>query len=99
MLGSRRIVWLLVTVAGSIMLACFGCNDAKKPLPKEVAKRQWNATRAAVLAGLAKDQIESGTFDKARQSLTEAIKMDPENAGIRILSARLAIEQAQLELA
>jgi tetratricopeptide (TPR) repeat protein len=97
MLGSRRIVALMVI--GYTLVAGSGCNDAKKPLPKEVARRQWNNTRAGVLAGLAKDQMESGNFDKARQSLTEAIKMDPDNAGIRLLSARLAIEQAQLELA
>ena len=65
----------------------------------ESAKRQWNAARAGALAGLAKDQFESGSLDQARQSITEAIKLDPENARIRVLSAKLAIEQAQLEVA
>src|SRR6266699_1629820 len=89
-------------VVASLMLVGLlaGCaQNAKKPTSKEVATRQWNGARAAVLSSLARDQLESGNFEKARQSLTEAIKMDPENAGIRITSAKLAIEQAQLELA
>jgi tetratricopeptide (TPR) repeat protein len=77
-----------------------GCApEAKKPTSKEQAARQWNAARAGVLASLAKDQLEAGSFEKARQSLIEASRMDPENASIRVLSAKLAIEQAQLELA
>src|SRR5204863_6152615 len=54
---------------------------------------------AAVLASLARDQYQTGNLERARQSINEAIRMDPENAGHRVISAKLAIEQAQLELA
>src|SRR4051812_1701590 len=88
---------ILALVALGLFTGCAG--DAKQPTSKEAAHLKWNATRAAVLANLAKDQFESANFDKARQSLTEALKLDPENASIRALSAKLAIEQNQLEMA
>ena len=82
------------------MSAFIGCShEASKPTVAENAKVQWNGARASVLAGLGKDQFESGSFEKARITLNEAIKLDPENAGIRSISARLAIEQGQFELA
>lgn len=92
---------LKLSLAAAVMAAGLaGCQqDAKKPTPKEVATRQWNGARAAVLTSLAKDQFEGGSFDKARQSINEAMKMDPENPAIRVWSAKIAIEQAQLELA
>jgi tetratricopeptide (TPR) repeat protein len=91
--GALAILGLLVAVGG-------GCaSQPKKATASEAGKRQWNAARAGALAGLAKDQFQSGSLDQARQSLTEAIKLDPENANIRVLSAKVAIEQAQLELA
>ncbi len=84
----------------ALTLALAGCQqDAKKPTPKETANRQWNGARGGVMASLAKDQFENGNLDKARDSINGAIKLDPENAGIRVLSAKIAIEQAQLELA
>ena len=77
-----------------------GCSpQVKKVTPTEAGTRQWNGTRANVLASLGRDQYEAGNFEKARQSFNDAIRLDPENANIRILSARLAIEQAQIELA
>jgi tetratricopeptide (TPR) repeat protein len=77
-----------------------GCQQtAKQPTGKEVVTRKWNSARAAVLTGLAKDQYEGGNFDKARESIVEAEKLDGENAYIRVMSAKIAIEQAQLESA
>jgi tetratricopeptide (TPR) repeat protein len=77
-----------------------GCAmPTKKPTPTEAATRQWNSARAGVMATLGKDQYESGNFEKARLSFNEAIKLDSENAMIRVLSARLAVEQGQFELA
>lgn len=77
-----------------------GCQpQAKQPTASEAGKKQWNATRAAVLANLASDQFHNGDFERARQSINEALRMDGESAPIRVISARVAIEQAQLELA
>ena len=51
------------------------------------------------MIGLAKDQYDAGQLDKARQTIDDAVKLSPESANARILSARIAIEQSQLELA
>jgi tetratricopeptide (TPR) repeat protein len=83
-----------------IVLVGGGCsNSAKKPTPQEQAKVQWNAARSGVLVGLAKDQYEAGEFDKAKQTINDALKLSPQSAPAHIMAARIAIEQAQLEVA
>ena len=41
----------------------------------------------------------SSSFDKCRKTTNDALKMDPTNANLRVLSAKIAIEQGQLEAA
>ena len=86
------------------LVAVAGCGSMTGPKSyseqeKELKKKHWAEARANVLGSLAKEQYESGNFDKCRQTLTDAQKMDPENAPLRVLSAKLAIEQGNLELA
>jgi tetratricopeptide (TPR) repeat protein len=76
-----------------------GCADTKQPTAKEQGMQNWNAARASVLLGLARDQYTAGDFDKARETINQAIQMDATSTSVRILSARIAIEQGQLELA
>ncbi|HLL89316.1 MAG TPA: tetratricopeptide repeat protein [Tepidisphaeraceae bacterium] len=66
---------------------------------KAEATAQWNRARASVLASLAKDQLQSGNFDKAERTLNDAIALDPKNANLRVLAAKLAIEKGRLEVA
>ncbi|MGH7176855.1 MAG: tetratricopeptide repeat protein [Tepidisphaeraceae bacterium] len=87
----------LLTVV--LALALTGCAQTKMPNQKEQAKKHWNDARASVLFGLAHDQYKSGNFDKCRITLNEALKLSPDNAKLHVLSAKLAIEQNQLELA
>ena len=61
--------------------------------------KRWNAARSAVLLGLARDQYDNQNFDKARQTVDESLKMSPDSAPAHILSAKLYIEQGQLEAA
>jgi tetratricopeptide (TPR) repeat protein len=87
-------------LATALLLGVMGCaQTTKKVTPTQAATDQWNGARAGVMANLGKDQYESGNFDKARQSFNEAIRLNPQSAGIRVLSARLAVEQGQFELA
>ncbi len=88
----NTIVLLLLT---GLLTGCAG----KTPSQKEQATAQWNTARATVLASLAKDQFESGNWEKARQTVDEAAKLDPRNANIQVLSARIWIERGQLEVA
>lgn len=83
-----------------IIATLTGCeNGKKKPTQKEAALQQWNHARAEVLGSLAKNQLESGNLDQSRQTINQAIQMDPTNASLRITSGKLCIEQGQLELA
>src|SRR5207248_1840685 len=82
-----------------LLAAMIGCASSHKPTQKELATRQWNAARAGVLAGLAKDQFDNGNFDKCRVTLDEALRLNPDNASLHILSAKVGVEKGQLELA
>ncbi len=77
-----------------------GCASSTPPKSeKELAADHWNQARAAVMISLAKDQYQTGNFDRSRETLTQAIELDPKNPNARVLSAQLAIEQGQMELA
>lgn len=89
----------LILPAIVIVVMALGCHHAKKPTQKQLAQKQWNQTRAAVLLSLAKDQYSTGNFDKCRQTVSEALGLDPESGSLHILSAKLAMEQSQLETA
>jgi superkiller protein 3 len=85
----------IILTAGNL-----GCQSNKaKQTQKQQAQKRWNAARASVLGSLAKGQFEAGNFDKARESLDEAQRLDPENVALRLLYAKLAIEQNHLEVA
>jgi tetratricopeptide (TPR) repeat protein len=92
--------WLIPAAAATaILLGTAGCSSTHQKTQKEEATEHWNAARAAVLAGLARDQYQSGNFDKCGQTLTEAIRMEPKNARLHVMAGKLAIEQAKLETA
>ncbi len=84
---------------GMVIAALAGCSENKQQTPTQQAVKNWNGARAAVLLGLARDQYQSGSFDKSRLTLSEAAKLDPDNSAEHILSAKLYIEAGQLEAA
>src|SRR5439155_25294592 len=88
----------MAVIALSMAIGC-ASNHTRKPTDKEIATRQWSSARAAVLGQLARQQYESGNFDKSRQTINEALRLNPDSAQLRLFSAKVAIEQGQLELA
>jgi Flp pilus assembly protein TadD len=76
-----------------------GCSGTKKPSQKQQATQQWNRARANVMYGLAKDQYATGNFDPARKTADDALRLDPEHGPLRVLSAKLAIEAGNLDIA
>jgi len=88
----RCVLTMMITLA-------IGCMNSHEPSGKELAKRQWNAARAGVLFSLAKGQFEAGNLDACRKSVDDALVLDPQNIQVHLLSARLSIEQGQLEAA
>ena len=85
--------------AALAMAGCAGGGKTRGDAGKELARKHWAGARANVLGNLAKEQYDNGNFDKARQTTDEALKIDPENVPLRVLSARVAVEQGNLELA
>jgi tetratricopeptide (TPR) repeat protein len=94
-----RFKHVIASVCLCAILGCAGASKSQRREDRVAANKRWNSTRAAVLGQLASDQYKSGNFDKSRQTLNEAMRMDPENGRLHLLSAKLAIEQGQLELA
>lgn len=85
-----------------VLLTAVGCDANGKLKPSEqknAATAQWQNARAAVMITLARDQFNSSNFDGARTTLSNAIKLAPKNSELRVLSARIAIEQGNLEVA
>lgn len=91
---------LVVCVLLLLAVVC-GCQqDGKKKLTqKEEAQKKWRDARAAVLTSLAKSQYESGNIDQCRQTVAEALKLQPESAPLHVLNAKVLIENSKLELA
>jgi Tfp pilus assembly protein PilF len=89
-----------LALAAVIVAAVSGCaSHDKEKTQKEQAVQQWNSARAGIMHNLARDQFQTGNFDKARTTVDEAIKVDPTSAQLYILSARIAMEQNRLDLA
>jgi tetratricopeptide (TPR) repeat protein len=97
---SNRSISAVVVLTLIFAAAGAGCQGGKKTqTSNQQAEKRWAATRAAVLASLAKGQLESGQFDKARDSMDKAKRLDPTNARLYILAARLEIEEGRLDVA
>lgn len=90
---ARNVVMMLVL---ALAAGCASQGVANES-PKDVAHKQWNTARAGVLYGLAKQQYANGNFDECRKALDQALQLNPENAQLHILMAKLMIEQGQLE--
>jgi len=91
----RKSTFITFAVALAMFSGSIGCANKQKNLAKE----RWNAARANVLASLARDQFNAGNFDNCAKTIRDAQGMQPKNVQLRILSAKLAIERGQLELA
>ena len=87
------------TVAICVLAFAAGCQGMKSPDEQKLAQKRWNDTRSAILYGLAKDQYAARDFEKCKETLGKALVMSPDSPQLHTLSAKVAIEQGQLELA
>lgn len=88
----------IISIVLIAMLA--GCAASQKhQTMKEESNNQWNQARASIYLGLAKQQYESGDFDRSRQTVNQALGMEPKDVPSLLLSAKLWIEAGQLEAA
>jgi tetratricopeptide (TPR) repeat protein len=87
----------IFTLAGILIAGCDG--GGLTPDQKAAANKQWNDARAGVLASLAEDQYKTGNLEKCQETLDQALALEPDNANLHLLAARLAIEQGKLDVA
>ena len=96
--SSRRAALCLrsAVMAGAVAVLLGGCG-ARGPTKKEQAYKQWNATRANVLLGLARDQYAHGNFADASRTCEEALAMSKDVSGLYVLQAKLDLERGELQ--
>src|SRR4051812_9196599 len=90
--------WISFIAGVSLLAAVAGCSNHQQTQKEKVTK-QWYAARADVNYSMASQQFESGDLDNSRKSVNEALKLQPTHAPALILSAKLNIEQGQLDQA
>jgi Tfp pilus assembly protein PilF len=77
-----------------------GCTSTHKPQTMhEQTTGEWNHARAAIYYSLAKQQYKSSDFEKSRQSVDQALALEPKDLPSLLLSTKLWIENGQLESA
>lgn len=87
-----------ILLGAAVLAAAPGCQNSKPTKTnKQLASRQWNDARANVLGSLALEQYKGGNLDKCETTLSEALRLAPENANLHVLAAKLYIEQNKLE--
>ena len=91
-------LWCVALAALVVALTAGGCQNGKSKNKKEATAR-WNQARARVMLSLGTDQFKAGNLDQSRITVDNALKLDPQNPAIRILSAKVYLEQGQLEAA
>ena len=86
-------------ILAALWFAAVGCQSTQAPLAGDASGAQRNGALAESLYNQARDQFNSGSFDKCQATLEEALRLAPGNADLHIQTAKLNIEQGQLESA
>ncbi len=72
-----------------------GCKTLHHQRDKEAARQRWSEVRGRFKYQLARQQYESGQFDNAVMTATEAISLDPHEVGAYVVLARANLEQGK----
>src|SRR5258705_1210107 len=80
-------------------LSITGCAQQPEKTAKQDGDLRWRTARAGVLYSLGREQFENGNLDDSRKTINSALKYAPDHVLIRLLSAKLSIEQGQLDVA
>ncbi len=89
---AARAILLAATLACGTLTGC-----SSGPTQTEEATARWNAARAATLAQLATDQLEAGQLAEARETCDAALVVDQTLPAVHLLSARVALEEDDLQ--
>ncbi|MFN0136909.1 MAG: tetratricopeptide repeat protein [Phycisphaerae bacterium] len=79
-------------VLGLALLSTCGCQSVpKQRIAREEANKRWNVTRADVKARLAGDELGAGRVEAAELHVEEALQLNPDDASLKILEARVRL--------
>ncbi len=94
--GDSRITILALGIC--VMLS--GCApQTNQKEARQLAEKRFNHQKARIKCSLALGQFENGQVTKARETVREAIALDPEDHQAYLLLARIHIEQGRLSQA
>lgn len=68
------------------------CQSTPHATDKKNAERRWSEVRGRVKHQLAVQQYEGGLFEEARETITEALGLDPTRTASYVLLARSSLE-------
>jgi tetratricopeptide (TPR) repeat protein len=75
-------------------LALIGCDGQRTAqVSRQQAEQRWATAQADVKARLAADQLDAGNVEQAAAELGEARRLAPENAGLKVLEARVLLAE------
>lgn len=80
---------ITITVISFVLAACVGCESQAQS--KRAAKQRWEKTSAQIKLMLAKQQAETGNYDRATKAVQECLDVDPNNAEARGLYGKLLL--------
>lgn len=83
-------------LAGSVVLSATGCISRHNEAVSTATTR-WLSMRSVQMLALGRQQFEVGSLDQAEKTVGNALAMDPKNAKLHVLAARIGLERGYLE--
>jgi Tfp pilus assembly protein PilF len=95
-----KIKWGKVIPWAAVILGVFtaGCASSKQEARKQAVAR-WQQVRTGVTAQMAEQQLQKGQPERARESLVEALRGNPDDPQLHLLMARAQFELGDLTAA
>ena len=95
---------LPMKAAAVLLLSAFtligsGCVTQSRKEMKAAAEKRWSDTRSGIMFSVAQQRFDAGELEKAKKTLNQAIRANPDNAKFHVLDARISLEQGSLERA
>jgi len=94
---SRPALVLTIAMWSAGLLLCGCAAQTRHDAARDAAQERWNLVRSETKAKLASEQLSAGHLDQAAVQLAEARRLDPENAALQVMQARVLIGQGRSE--
>ncbi|MFW6059167.1 MAG: tetratricopeptide repeat protein [Phycisphaeraceae bacterium] len=95
----HRAIAIPSLLTASLLIVLAGCQNTQHDESMNAADNRWLALRSNMMLKMAEQQFETGDLDTARQTINDALQIDPENDRLYVIAGRIALEEDQLERA